>query len=147
MATDFPVPIDSKNIITIEREIKFSIEGLEFRYGSVAFKYIVPEVNTEIEFEIENIEMRPEFDVLKPYFVKILKTKNVKVEIFAQFENGNLNSYFASSDDMQKINREIIDGVKFRFIAKGIIGKTPTENWATEKILSSENPGWSRRRG
>ncbi len=117
-----------ENSFTYEKSVKIPIEQLEFRFGAIAFKHLIPEVNTEIEFEIENIEMRPEFDVLKPYFVKILKTKNVKVEIFAQFENGNLNSYFASSEDIQKINREIIDGVKFRFVAKGIIGRTPTEN-------------------
>lgn len=122
------VPKQEENNFTYEKSVKISIEQLEFRFGAIAFKYIIPEVNTEIEFEIENIEMRPEFDVLKPYFVKILKTKNVKVEIFAQFENGNLNSYFASSDDIQKINREIIDGVKFRFVAKGIIGRMPIEN-------------------
>jgi len=107
-----------ENNFTYEKSVKIPIEQLEFRFGAIAFKHLIYEVNTEIEFEIENIEMRPEFDVLKPYFVKILKTKNVKVEIFAQFENGNLNSYFASSDDIQKINREIIDGVKFRFVAK-----------------------------
>jgi superfamily II DNA or RNA helicase len=122
------VPEQEENNFTYEKSVKISIEQLEFRFGAIAFKYLIPEVNTEIEFEIENIEMRPEFDVLKPYFVKILKTKNVKVEIFAQFENGNLNSYFASSDDIQKINREIIDGVKFRFVAKGIIGRMPIEN-------------------
>ena len=117
-----------KNSFTYEKSVKIPIEQIEFRFGAIAFKYLIPEVNTEIEFEIENIEMRPEFDVLKPYFVKILKTKNVKVEIFAQFENGNLNSYFASSDDIQKINREIIDGVRFRFVAKGIIGRVPIKN-------------------
>ena len=114
-----------KNNYTFEKSVKIPIEEMNFRFGAIAFKYTIPEVNADIEFEIENMEMRPEFDVLKPYFVKILKTKNVKVEIFAQFENGNLNSYFASSDDIQKINREIIDGVKFRFIAKGIIGRIP----------------------
>jgi superfamily II DNA or RNA helicase len=114
-----------KNNFTFEKSVKIPIEELEFRFGAIAFKYSIPEVNADIEFEIENMEMRPEFDVLKPYFVKMLKTKNVKIEIFAQFENGNLNSYFASSSDIQKINREIIDGVKFRFIAKGIIGRIP----------------------
>ena len=122
------VPEQEENSFTYEKSVKIPIEQVEFRFGAIAFKYIIPEVNAEIEFEIENIEMRPEFDVLKPYFIKILKTKNVKVEIFAQFENGNLNSFFASSDDIQKINREIIDGVKFRFVAKGIIGRTLTEN-------------------
>lgn len=117
-----------ENSFIYEKLVKIPIEQMNFKFGAIAFKHLIPEANTEIEFEIENIEMRPEFDVLKPYFVKILKTKSVKVEIFAQFENGNLNSYFASSDDIQKINREIIDGVKFRFVAKGIIGRMPIEN-------------------
>lgn len=120
-------PEQEENSFTYEKSVKIQIDQMNFKYGGIAFKYLVPEVNVEIEFEIENIEMRPEFDVLKPYFVKILKTKHVKVEIFAQFENGNLNAYFASSDDIQKINREIIDGVKFRFVAKGIIGRMPIE--------------------
>jgi len=122
------VPEQEENSFTYEKLVKIPIEQMNFKFGAIAFKYLIPEINAEIEFEIENIEMRPEFDVLKPYFVKILKTKNVKVELFAQFENGNLNSYFASSDDIQKINREIIDGVKFRFVAKGIIGRMPIEN-------------------
>lgn len=122
------VPEQEEVSFTYEKSVKIPIEQIEFRFGAIAFKYLVPEVNAEIEFEIENIEMRPEFDVLKPYFVKILKTKNIKVELFAQFENGNLNSYFASSDDIQKINREIIDGVKFRFVTKGIVGRIPIDN-------------------
>jgi superfamily II DNA or RNA helicase len=117
-----------ENNFTYEKSVKIPIEQLEFRFGAIAFKYVIPEINAEVEFEIENMEMRPEFDVLKPYFEKVLKTKNVKIEIFAQFENGNLNSYFASSDDIQKINREIVDSVKFRFVSKGIIGRIPMDN-------------------
>jgi len=54
---------------TIEKKIKVSIEELEFHYGSVAFKYPVVEMNTELQFQVENNEIRPEFEVLKPYFI------------------------------------------------------------------------------
>lgn len=126
-ATLFDEPIeeivDSKNITTIEKEIKVPIEELEFRYGSIAFKYLIPETKAELEFEIENLEVRLEFEVLKPYFAKALKSKNIKVDIHAEFENGKLVSQLATSADFEKINREVIEGVKFKFITKNFFGQ------------------------
>ena len=114
---------DSKNITTIEKEIKIPIEEIEFRYGSVAFKYLIQETKAELEFEIENLEVRPEFEVLKPYFVKALKSKNIKAIIHAEFENSKLVSQLATSADIEKINREVIEGVKFKFITKNFFGQ------------------------
>jgi hypothetical protein len=92
-ATLFDEPIeeivDSQNIITVEMEITIPMEELEFHYGSVAFKYLIQETKTELELEIENLEIRPEFKVLKPYFSKVLKSKNVKVHIHVEFETVN----------------------------------------------------------
>lgn len=96
---------------------------MDFRYGAIAFRYRVSEIKTEVEFEIENEEVRPEFDVLKPYFSKILKSKYVEAEVFAEFENNELVSQKASSTGLESINREIIESVKFRFIEQGILGK------------------------
>ncbi|MDN5210481.1 DEAD/DEAH box helicase family protein [Fulvivirgaceae bacterium BMA12] len=112
---------DSKKILTINKTVKVSIDQLDFRYGAVAFKYQIPENDTNLEFEIENDEMRPEFDVLKPYFSKLLKSKFIEVELFAEFENNVLVAQTANSSDIEKINRETIEGVKFRFIEKGIL--------------------------
>lgn len=130
-ATLFDDPIEEDilptNTFAIQRKVKIQFEKLEFRYGSIAFKYLIPEINKEIEFDLENLEIRPEFEVLKPYFSKILKLKSVEVEILAEFENGNLLSQLASSKDIQKINREIIEGVKFRFITKNFLGKPNAE--------------------
>jgi len=125
---------DSKNSITIEKIIKIPIEELEFRYGSIAFKHLIQETKTELEFEIENLEVRPEFEVLKPYFSKALKSKNIKFDIYAEFENGKLVSQLATSVDIEKINREVIEGVKFKFISKKFLGQpqqTTKENFLT----------------
>jgi len=113
----------SNNLFTVEKKIKVSIDQLDFRYGAIAFKYNLPDIQTELEFEVENDEIRPEFDVLKPYFAKILKSKMVEINIYAEFQEGKLISQIATSDDLEKINREIIESVKFRFIEKSIIGK------------------------
>ena len=118
----------SKNIFTIEKKIKIPIDELDFRYGAIAFKYNVPDMSallsggqTELEFEIENDDIRPEFDVLKPYFAKFLKSKNVKADIYAEFQDGKLISQVATCSDLERINREIIKSVKFRFIKKTIL--------------------------
>jgi hypothetical protein len=48
----------------------------------------------------------------------------------------------ASSHDLSKINREIIDSVKFRFVSKGIIGRFPAneENLLDIKQVQGDDP-------
>ncbi len=113
----------SKQTFTIDKKIKVPIDQLDFRYGAIAFSYIVPGLKTELEFEIENDQVRPEFDVLKPYFSRVIKSKHVEAEVFAEFKNNLLVSQKANSANLEKINREIIESVKFRFIEQGILGK------------------------
>ena len=128
LASLFDDPIEevsySKDNFTIDKKIKIPFEAIEFRYGSIVFKYNIPEMNIELEFDIENSEIRPEFEVLKSYFSKTLSMKNVTINIYAEFENGRLISQLATSEDVEKINREIIEGVKFKFINKNFLSKT-----------------------
>ena len=116
----------SKDSLVIDQKIKIPFEKLEFRYGSIAFKYNVSEIKTELEFDIENLEIRPEFEVLKDYFSKSLKIKNITAVIHAEFENGKLISQLALSNDLEKITKKFIEGVKFKFIAKTFLGKANT---------------------
>lgn len=118
---------DNKSM-TVESKIKVPIEQLEFHYGAVAFPVQLNEPKIELTFEIENQNVRPEFEVLKPYFEKFLNSKTVNIEIQAEFENEQLVSQLATSTDIDKINREVVDGVKFRFIQSSIIGRIPEQN-------------------
>lgn len=113
----------NRTTIRIDERIKIAIEDLEFRYGTIAFNYQVEKMDALLEFEVENDEFRPEFDVLKPYFAKILRNKNVEVEINAEFNEGVLISQIAKSNDLNRINKEIIDTVRFKFIEKNFLGK------------------------
>lgn len=123
------------SVLTIDKKIKVPIEELEFHYGSVAFKHSVVEMNTELQFQVENNEIRPEFEVLKPYFIKTLKSNNITVEIFAEFENGKLVSQLSLSTDIDHINKEVVEGVKFQFLNKGLLKNfTPKK----QNILTSD---------
>lgn len=121
-------PVDESEIVSgqIKEKIEVPIEQLEFRFGSIAFKHIVADFNgKEVEFEIENLNVRPEFTVLKPYFIRFLKNTSVLVNIRATFQHNRLVFKSASSSDLDKINREVIESVKFRFLNKEIIKGIP----------------------
>jgi superfamily II DNA or RNA helicase len=120
---DEPIPVAENKLITINKEISIPIESLEFRYGSISFTYNADEANMHIEFEIQHDDFRPEFEVLKPYFTKTLKSKYIKVMIYAEVEKGQLLAQSASSDDIKMINRQVIEGVRFQFIAKTMFGR------------------------
>ena len=129
--------LESPDIIKIDQHIRIPIETLEFHYGSITFKYRIEEIQTDLDFDIENLDIRPEFEVLKPYFAKALKSKNVKIHIHAEFENKKIASQLATSTDISKISREIIEGVKFRFITKHFLEK-PKSKGSTELIDINE---------
>ncbi|MDN5289651.1 MAG: Type restriction protein res subunit [Mucilaginibacter sp.] len=117
-------PIDESEIVSgqINEKVEVPIEQLEFKFGSIAFKHAIADFNgKEVEFEIENLNVRPEFTVLKPYFIRLLKSITVLVNIQATFQHNRLVFKSASSNDLDKINREVIESVKFRFLNKEII--------------------------
>ncbi|WP_333821337.1 TOTE conflict system archaeo-eukaryotic primase domain-containing protein [Ohtaekwangia sp.] len=111
-----------------ETVAKIPLEQLLFKFGIVAFKYKVPQITTEAQFEVENKEMRPEFEVLKPYFAKFLKVKSIRVNISYKIEFDKIKSYIAFSEDLDKINKELVEAVKFRFVTKTLIGRIPDLN-------------------
>jgi superfamily II DNA or RNA helicase len=130
----------SKSNLIVDRKIKIGFENLEFRYGSIIFKYDVSEMKIELEFDIENLEMRPEFEVLKPYFSKTLKVKNITVSIYAEFEDGKLISQLAFSNDLKKINKELIESVKFKFVTKTFLSAVnPTDKENLLDITQLQN--------
>jgi superfamily II DNA or RNA helicase len=138
-ATLFDEPKDEvttlNHTITIEKRIKVPVEELEFHYGSVAFKYLVVEMNNELQFQVENSEIRPEFEVLKPYFIKSLKSRTISADLLAEYENGKLVSQLALSTDIDRINKEVVEGVKFQFLNKKLLKQFRPKK---QNIMTSE---------
>jgi superfamily II DNA or RNA helicase len=113
----------NKSTILIEDKIRIPLEYLEFRYGTIAFRCTIEEMSKTLEFEIENVEIRPEFDVLKPYFAKKIRSKYVEIIINAEFNRGHLISQIAKSADLELINKEVVDSVRFRFVEMSFFSK------------------------
>src|SRR5699024_6921339 len=116
---------------------KISIGNLDFRYGTIGFEYFDKKSEQRFNFEIENEEIRPEFEVLKPYFVKVLKSKSVLIEIYAEIQEGVILSQMATSKALEKINQEVVESVKFQFLNQGFIGQNSSagQNFLTPDEL------------
>ncbi|MEC4050062.1 DEAD/DEAH box helicase family protein [Flavobacterium sp. SUN046] len=128
--------ISERQSLIIEKQIKIPIEDLEFGYGYVSFEYIHKSNNIRLDFEIENEEFRVEFEVLKPYFIKVLKSKTVSIAIYAEIENGVILSQLAISSDIENINKEIVESVKFQFLDKSFIRQISSSK---QNILTTNN--------
>lgn len=113
--------IPERQSLIIKKQIKIAIEDLDFGYGYVSFEYNDIGNNLRLDFEIENEEFRIEFEVLKPYFIKVLKSKTALIDIYAEIENGVILSQLAVSSDIENINKEIVESVKFQFLDKNFI--------------------------
>lgn len=140
----FDLPIQAGKTIVIEREIMVPIENLEFGYGTISFKWHSVESKSDLTFEMEHLGIRPEFEVLKAYFSKALGIKKFKVNIYAEYEDEKLIAQLATSKDIERINNEIIESVKFSFVKKNILNKIPgiEENLLTiEQLQKSDVPG------
>jgi len=127
--------------ITIEKSVKVKIEDLEFLYGSIQFRYSVPEYPDELIFDIENLNIRPEFEVLKPYFEKFLNSKIVTVFITIVLNKYKaVTALSAHSSDLEKLNREVVDSVRFRFVEKNFFGRSmPSDPKGIINVLNDGN--------
>ncbi|MEO6667875.1 MAG: DEAD/DEAH box helicase family protein [Ferruginibacter sp.] len=122
---DILKPIENKTTHSIEKTViktmKVPFNKIQFSNACVCFSVFIIEFDQEIKFEIENLDIRPEFEAIKEYFIKILKKKLITVEIEIQYSGTQIISASASSDDVNKINSSIIDSVRFEFVKKEIL--------------------------
>jgi superfamily II DNA or RNA helicase len=105
----------------IKKTMKVPFPKIQFSNACVAFNIFIEELNQDIKFEIENPDIRPEFEAVKDYFMKILKKKLIACEIEIRYNENQILSAIASSEDINKINSSIIDSVRFEFVKKKIL--------------------------
>jgi hypothetical protein len=117
-----PRPVREPVRQIFEENFLFPLKDVRFRHGGVALMFQPKGMNKPVELEIVNYDIREEFDAVKNYFANILKTK--KIQVFARVitVDGVVTSSEARSPEIQKINRELIDSVKFEFV-KGTFRK------------------------
>lgn len=105
----------------IQKIMKVPISKIQFSNACVVFTMFIEELGQDIKFQIENSDIRPEFEAIKDYFIKILKKKLIVTKIEIRYNENQVLSAIASSEDINKINSGIIDSVRFEFVKKRIL--------------------------
>ena len=97
-----------------EIRLNFSVPftDLKFGLGYVSFYKYIHEVGDKINFKIPNENILAEFDFIKTYFARILKTKKIKVKATLVLKNNEVHSVSARSPQILLIDQELIDSVK-----------------------------------
>ena len=92
------------------------IKNVRFILGGVSFDKKLQGHSKSIEFTIANYDIREEFDAVKNYFANVLKTKKIQVTATVEFTDYEITSRVAKSPEIEKINKDLIDNVKFEFV-------------------------------
>ena len=101
-----------------EKIIKIPFKKIGFGNGCVTVPFYLSAIRKDITIEIPNTNARPEFEAIKEYFSKILKTKSITVSVRIKHDKQNVLSCEATSDEVNAINGEIIDSVRFEFVRR-----------------------------
>lgn len=116
----------------INETFSVSIKDIDFRTGSVAFCRKFIGFTQIFEIEIKNDEIIEEFDAIKNYFSKVFNTKKIQVTATIVLSDNVVVSSKAESPEISKINKDLIDYVKFEYFTSA---KRNSATFETEKTI------------
>lgn len=100
------------NSHSISEDFWVQFTDAHFILGYVTFKKQVKAINKELDFRIPNENILAEFDNIKSWFAKRLKTKKFKVTASITLTDNEVTETKASSKHIEQITPEFIDSVK-----------------------------------
>ncbi|MFN7115384.1 MAG: hypothetical protein ACK4TA_01215 [Saprospiraceae bacterium] len=103
-------------IQTINETFFVPLKNVRFKLGGVSFDKKFKEHKKTIELTIANYDIREEFDAVKNYFANVLGTKKIEVTAKIEIIGNVISSTKISSPEITKINKQLIDNVKFEFV-------------------------------
>lgn len=114
---NFPQPILSHTTPetrTVTEDLWVYFSEARFMAGYVTFKKTVKKLAKELDFIIPNEHIRPEFENVKFWFAKKLKTKKFKVTVRIMLTGSDITETSATSTHIDQITPELIDSVKYQ---------------------------------
>ena len=100
----------------ISEEFRVPLKDLRFRLGGVSFTRKLKGHPEPLDLTVPNHDIREEFDAVKNYFAKVMGTDRIRVRADVEILGGRVVMSNATSPDIDRINREAIDNVKFEFV-------------------------------
>lgn len=101
---------------TYNEPFSILIKDVTFLSGKVVFEKKLQQFKKPIEFQISNEIIIEAYDAIKNYFASVLKTKIIQVVPTITTMDGVITSINATSIEIEKIDKTLIEEVKFEFI-------------------------------
>lgn len=101
---------------TITETFSIPLKNVRFISSGISFDIKIQQLGKSIAFTIPNKDIIAEFDAVKNYFANVLKTKNIEVTATIDVSDNEVISKVAQSPEIDKINRELIENVKFEIL-------------------------------
>jgi hypothetical protein len=97
-------------------KVDFSIKLSESHFipGYVTFSKSIKDVNGRVDFKIKNDFIRAEFENIKSWFSRRLKTKKIRVNAAITTVNGKVTEVTANSLQIAMIDTEMVDNIKYQ---------------------------------
>ena len=123
-------------ITTVTDEFSVYFTDANFMLGYVSFKKRISKLNNEFDFKILNEHILAEFDNIKFWFAKKLKTKKFSVKASIKLSDNNVLETIATSEQISQITPELIDSVKYQ--RTFALTKEPQIKYPDKSIFTAE---------
>lgn len=111
-----------------EDPFSIAIKDVTFLAGKVSFEKKIQPLGRVVKFEILNEEIIEQYDDIKNYFENVLKTKRIQVAPAITTTDGEIDSVSATSEEISKINKSLIEEVKIEMLRVAGKKEVPGEN-------------------
>lgn len=109
------VPNEREPIIeTLKVMFDVYFSDASFKLGYVTFSKIIKEIGDKLDFKIKNDHILAEFDNIKSWFAKKLKTKKFRVNAIIITTDSKVTEVTATSQEISMIDTELIDSIKYQ---------------------------------
>ena len=117
---------------TMKETFFIPLKNVRFKSGSVSFDKNFKKIKKKLELTIANDDIKEEFDAVKNYFANVLRTKKIEVTVYLEITDNEISKIETKSPEIARIDKQLIDNVKFDFV-KSTINKKRNE--ANDKNL------------
>jgi len=100
----------------VTKVIQIPVNKLTFHLGRVSFMHRFKGFSGAAEISIENQEVREEFDAIKNYFEKVFGKKKIQAKVVLEMDASYAKIISASSTEINSINKDLIESVRFEFV-------------------------------
>ncbi|WP_194973042.1 hypothetical protein [Aquiflexum lacus] len=101
------------NFYSLNFEFKVDFSDAEFKDGYVTFTKKITKIPENVEFNVKNEFLLAEFESIKSWFSKKLKTKKFRVNAIIKISYGKVFETTATSPEISKIDAELVDSIKY----------------------------------